>query len=88
MNCKIKRRMWITHGSMFLDGSDPEYLHSEWVEEECGTPIFSNDKTRVVCASCLKGWSHQENFMLDTAENRRLLSEAKKAADMESNGFH
>lgn len=75
MNCKIMRRMWITHGFMSLDGTESEESHSEWVEQECGTPIFNGNKD--VCSSCLSGWEHPENKMLDTDANKKLLKNAK-----------
>ncbi len=73
--CKIKRRMLITHGIMYLDGRPSKETKKEWVEQECGTPIFG--KSGEVCSSCLKGWNTEHNFMLDTPENNALIENAK-----------
>lgn len=68
--------MWITHGFMGLDGRDIEYTHGEWVEQECGTPIFGSKSEG--CRSCLKGWSVPESQILDNDHNKKLLKKAKR----------
>lgn len=76
MTCKIKRRKLVTFGTMRLDGSPMQRTGSEWRDEECGTPIFGNRKT-AVCDSCLRGWTHENNYMLDTAENKNLITQTQ-----------
>ena len=76
MTCKIIRRKLVTLGTMGFNGEPMKVKGKEWREEECGTPIFGGGQQRV-CSSCLKGWTHEHNYMLDTEENKKLIAEAK-----------
>lgn len=77
--CLIQRRKMVRHGKININGvaHDGSGDMIEWRTEACGTPLFSSDGEKV-CNSCLKGWTHEHNFMLDTADNHKLIQEAKK----------
>lgn len=78
MNCKIIRKKLITKGVLTPSGIVEYKDNKEWRVEECGIPLFSND-VEEVCSSCLKGWTHEHNYMLDTKENADLIKKAKIA---------
>lgn len=75
MNCKIIRKKLVKFGTTTMGGEYKE-KGQEWRTEECGIPIFSNGQ-KEVCSSCLKGWTHENNYMLDTEENKKLLDRVK-----------
>lgn len=77
-DCKIKRRKLIRFGTINMGTGKSTNKGEKWVEEECHTPIFSDIKDLNVCNSCLKGWTHKQNYMLETKENRKLIIDAKK----------
>lgn len=73
MGCKIIRKKLVTFGTMSFDGSPMKVNGQEWREEECGTPIFGGGQQEV-CSSCLKGWTHENNYMVDSEQNEKLLA--------------
>lgn len=77
--CKIIRRVLVTHGIMSFDGSPMKITGKTWEIRECGTPIFGeNSNKRKVCDSCLKGWTVKTNFMVDSPENKKLIEKEEK----------
>ncbi len=77
MGCKIIRRKLVIIGTISFNGEPMKVKAKEWREEECGIPIFGNGQ-KVVCNSCLNGWVHEHNYMLDTKENNILIAQAKE----------
>jgi hypothetical protein len=75
MDCKIIRRKLVTLGTLTLGSGEYNEKGQEWRTEACGTPIFG-DGQKEVCSSCLNGWTHENNYMLDTEENKNLLEKA------------
>ena len=60
-NCQTMRRKLVRRGILSLKFG-VEIRSAEWVTEECGVPLFSNDGP--VCRGCAGGWWHPENFPL------------------------
>lgn len=75
MNCKITRRKLVKFGTITM-GGDYKEEGQEWRIEECGMSIFGSGQ-KEVCSSCLKGWTHEHNYMLETKQNKKLLETAK-----------
>jgi hypothetical protein len=84
MGCLIMRRKLVTLGSMSLATGKIKEKGQEWREEPCATPIFGTGQDKV-CKSCLSGWTHEHNYMLDTEDNKKLLEEARRTADPPNN---
>lgn len=63
-NCPTMRRKRLRHVIIrTIDGTEvPGAERIEWVDEPCGTPLFSGDG--LVCESCRKGWAVATNFPL------------------------
>jgi len=76
-NCKITRKKLVSFSILNMTTGAKKEIKKEWREEQCGTPLFSNDND-TVCKSCLSGWTHENNFMLGTDENQKLLENALK----------
>lgn len=58
-NCQTMRRKLVRRGVLsFTQGI--QIRSAEWVTEECGVPLFSNDGP--VCRGCEGGWWHPRNF--------------------------
>lgn len=74
------RRKLVTIGSFnMFTGESSKEKKQEWREEECGTPIFGNNSQhRKVCDSCLNGWTHENNYILNTEANKKLLEQKSK----------
>ena len=66
--CQVTRRKLVRYGWF----GAPNYVpptHLEWVVEECGTPLFTEDEKRAKCCrSCLDGYSHPENYRATKAQ--------------------
>lgn len=77
MNCQILRKKLVTlHKLHLYMGTMTDNIRTEWRTETCDTPIFGQHG-RKVCDSCLSGWTHEHNFMLDLPENMHLLDEER-----------
>lgn len=72
--CPIIRTKLITHGTLSMSGEGFKESRKEWKTEECGTPLFKDKAT--ICRSCATGWNHENNFIVESEENTRLISEA------------
>lgn len=79
MTCQIVRCMLVTHGTMSMNGGGTTWGKKEWVTEKCGAPIFGKDShKRKVCDSCLKGWTSELNYMVETPGNTKLIEQESK----------
>jgi hypothetical protein len=63
VDCKIERRILVTHSKLDLQTGDSSVERQEWVTRECGTPLFSDARA---CKSCLSGWTHEHNYPTET----------------------
>jgi hypothetical protein len=68
--CTQLRRMKITHTSTtFAFGVGNPTDTTEWVTRECGQPaLVVNGRTAHWCRACREGWTHPENYPVDTAD--------------------
>ncbi len=81
--CRVIRRKLVRYG--WFDGPlDSLSMHysppprEEWVVEECGAPLFTEDERRAKsCRSCAEGYAHPENTPFDVKEfDREFLKSA------------
>lgn len=80
MNCQIIRKKLVKSGIMQFDGKPMKITSEKWVTEKCDTPIFGKDShKRKVYDSCIEGWTHEENYMVRNATNKKLLAQATKS---------
>lgn len=72
--CTVIRRALIRHGTLdLITGELAATDRQEWVTGPCGTPLFSElERQRGECSSCMRGWTHPENYRVDEAQANPL----------------
>ena len=62
MDCNVERRVLVTHGT--VTWGTGEYTPGEriWETRLCGTTLFGRDGGTGICPSCMRGWTHPENY--------------------------
>lgn len=64
--CTVIRRALLRHGTLDLATGDAAMTREEWVTRPCGTPLFNAlERQRGECSSCMRGWTHPENYRVD-----------------------
>lgn len=64
--CTQMRRKLVRHSTLNLATNATQEIRSEWVTEPCNIPLFGD--TSGICRSCRAGWTHPQNYPLDTGE--------------------
>lgn len=68
-SCTVMRRKMVRHGTLNMATGATADGHSEWVTEPCGIPLFApKHRETGICRSCESGWTHPENYAVETAE--------------------
>ena len=70
--CTVIRRWLVTHGTLDIASGDlTTGGRQEWVKGPCGTPLFSDlERKRGECLSCIRGWTHPENYRVSDADQQ------------------
>jgi hypothetical protein len=65
-SCTQSRRMLIEHFTLNMNTGESTPKGSEWVERECGVPLFTDaERTRGTCRSCAGGWKTDNNYPIE-----------------------
>lgn len=67
-SCTVMRRKLVKTGTLSMATGQLEMSgKAEWVTEACGTPLFGDEERRSgTCRSCAKGWTHPENYPVES----------------------
>lgn len=74
-DCKIERRILVTHGTLDLATGASNIERRELETRACGTPLFSEQERAVgACKSCLSGWTHKHNYPTETGHAQIIVA--------------
>lgn len=73
MHCQIIRKKLVKSYKWNLSLGTQSDHQQKWITEACNSPLFSSDKSDIVCKQCAEGWTHENNFMVDNEFNKKLL---------------
>lgn len=70
------RTKLVTHSKLSMKDWEQTVVAQIWVTEPCDAPIFGEGQKNV-CDVCLRGWTHEHNYMAEAPVNNKLLNKAK-----------